>query len=346
MLSHGQPKIEGADPVRDRDSIVSLYRQHTDTMTINTWVNIMTANKYLKAILQLDSLIVLQNIDRFPEKDSLISILQDQNHRIKTQLDNSYAQLSTLRSDQENKADIILYGLILAAAVILILVFLLIIYIQKSRKNAALHDKLKNAQTKLYFAGEELQQLKMNQPSKEEDRNEQLEEEISLLKKNYESLSDEKLMLENQIIEVKKAWELEVQKRMDAELTGGGSDKRTEKKLQRRINALEAENEKLSQGSVRQQRSIEDKDEQLKILQRRLEELAATSEQKSSRSVDDNKQGDDRLKADYEELFKANKDLVGELAETKKNYEKEIKTRLEIESELRELLEKLRNKYL
>ncbi len=333
-----------------RDSLIDAYRQHSDTITINTWINLMTSNRYLRQILRLDSIIVESSAGEVNTSDSAFQSLQKNNQQLREQLKTAYSEIDRLNIRNVQRQNIIRIVLIISGLIILVLVITTFIIIPKKLKNRPAAEKLKNLQAKLYFAEEELNRLRnadQNSNKQLEEVKKQYEEEIADLNAQKESLSDEKLLLENQIIEVKKAWEMKVQKQMEEEnkTTGSGPDQRLQKKLQRQINALEAENKKLADTAELYLKNLEEKDKQLQELKNQPEQQKKTEKQKPSDSVDDSINNDPE-KLEYEKLWQQNKDLMSDLAETRKNYENEIKTRLEIEKELRELLEKLRNKYL
>lgn len=243
-----------------RDSVISEYARHTDTITRNTWLNIMQSNKYLQMIIHYDSMIILASSDHLNE-DSLSNALQLQLKGAEGKLMVLRQQKSQLNSDLEFYQRMYYMALVLSG---LFLVLIIILILLTGRLNRTVKEKTKYA--KEYYTGLSGARKEIEASRKTEN---QLASEINKLKKQLdggendlkpelEKLSEEKLMLENQISEVKKAYEMEANKRMELEVQLQEERQNDDSELIERLTGqlenvqneyglLKAENEKIQQ---------------------------------------------------------------------------------------------------
>lgn len=203
-----------------REIVYQKYRLHKDTVSVNTWLNIFKLNNYLGQLVVLDSLIISEigisqsdeskRLDVAQSKlESLLSEKMDMSRRL-SEAENSKHLMS------KNLRLIIIAGGVSLLLFILFLVFF-ILTVNKLKKNNAL---VQEYHTNLYSAKSEIEQLVRDQENMAAAinmREKGFEEELKKFKDGLDQLSDEKTMLENQMIEVKKAYDREVERRLTAE---------------------------------------------------------------------------------------------------------------------------------
>lgn len=203
-----------------REIVYQKYRVHKDTVSVNTWLNIFKLNNYLGQLVVLDSLIISEigisqsdeskRLDVAQSKlESLLSEKMDMSRRL-SEAENSKHLMS------KNLRLIIIAGGVSLLLFILFLVFF-ILTVNKLKKNNAL---VQEYHTNLYSAKSEIEQLVRDQENMAAAinmREKGFEEELKKFKDGLDQLSDEKTMLENQMIEVKKAYDREVERRLTAE---------------------------------------------------------------------------------------------------------------------------------
>jgi outer membrane murein-binding lipoprotein Lpp len=215
LSGYGQANIDML--YKQKDSVLRLYSFHTDSITENTWLNVMKSNSYLKQLIHLDSMIIQQNSG--VTQDSLIQDFKNKIKSFDTLVHNSNLELSQLRHDYNFYKRMYFMLLIIGILFLLIILVLLVLTGRLNRLSRDKEKQLKTYHTDLFSAREEIEEARKTEN--------QMASEINKLKKELaeryegnadaEKLKEEKLMLENQIIEVKKAYELESAKRMELE---------------------------------------------------------------------------------------------------------------------------------
>jgi len=65
-----------------RDSLLEAYFKHRDTVTVRTWVNVITSNKYLEEIRINDSLLLSGGNQSVEKSYQMINELQDENDKL------------------------------------------------------------------------------------------------------------------------------------------------------------------------------------------------------------------------------------------------------------------------
>lgn len=203
----------------NRDSVLNEYIRHRDTMTRNTWLNIMQTNRYLEQLIHYDSLLI-GNKGSDAKVDSLEKVYIHKLQEAQSELKNLGEVNSRLSHDLSFYRKMFYMGMILSVVFIILIIILIILTgrLNKSLKNK--DRKVKEYYTETHKAQEEVENSRKTEN--------QLASEINKLKKQYsdeletreaeiQNLSEEKLMLENQIVEVKKAYELEANKRLEIE---------------------------------------------------------------------------------------------------------------------------------
>ena len=201
------------------DSVYDKYRSHADTVTRNSWLNIMQTNRYLSLLHYYDSLIQVEYADA-TLADSANMVLNRQLHEFQSQI----KYLKTSMQSLQVKAEFYrkMYLLLIALSLVFLAIILaLAVVAGRTGKKLNIKDQLHKRQyTEMHEA-----QMQIEESRKTEN---QMASEINRLKKllgqsdtvsheSFRALQDEKLMLENQILEIKKAFEIESQKRLDAE---------------------------------------------------------------------------------------------------------------------------------
>lgn len=246
------PQIDASEAMEKRDSIFNLYQRHSDTITKNTWLNIMQKNKYLNEIVFYDSLI-FESTKSDERLDSLLLVL---NQQLITSQKNLKSKESEAKQAEQTMAFYKKMYVMLLIVALLFLVIIIVLIVLTAWLNKSV--KAKDKQVKSYYT--ELNKARQEIENSRKTEN-QLASEINKLKKQInsnienpgdvvEKLNDEKLMLENQMIEIKKAYELEVNKRMEIEASIVGKNQDVDsdelKELKIKIASLHDENRVLS----------------------------------------------------------------------------------------------------
>ena len=222
----------------DRDSIYQKYLEHTDTMTIRTWVNVVTTNKYLDQLKSYDAILIEYYRKAELQYTTDVFVLQSD---LKI-LSLKYEELKIKNQIQITEAtpgrNYFLITLIIAVVCLLVLIFVLILFYKKGRQMTKLNVQTKDNHTKLYDAKKRIEQFEQTELKLASEINNQksnYEKHLLSLQKEKEIAEDDRLMLANQISEVKRAYDLEVQKREGLEdelaLAGENADIVEESKI-------------------------------------------------------------------------------------------------------------------
>lgn len=263
-----------------RDSIATGYIRHTDTMTRNTWLNIMQSNKYLQQILHYDSMI-MKAIPETKNEDSLRNALMlkltDAEKKLKT-LEQRNLQI---KSDLDFYKKMYFMALILSALFLVIIVILIVLAGRLNRSVKEKDKKVKEYYTNFYSAQNELEASRKteNQLASEINKlNKQIKDNSNENREPLEKLNEEKLMLENQILEVKKAYEMEAAKRMELEANSihesRDEDRQLIGQLTEKLESIQDEYELLKAENEKAQQELTDKiktDDDLLALKEELE---------------------------------------------------------------------------
>lgn len=198
-----------------RDSLVRLYQSHQDTVTVNTWLNIRRSNQYLEEILRLDSSIFtafpeLGEKDTQSSRNAEFELTQLQHHVDSLNLLLENALKPDISPRESNNTRIIL-----GAAFIALLLFSLAQFITSTKKLKEKETRLKEYHSDLYAARQEIEALEKTQITLASEVN-RLNREIASFEDNkqlLQQLADDKLLLEQQIQEMRKAYLAESEKR-------------------------------------------------------------------------------------------------------------------------------------
>ena len=205
----GKTQIPEMPVSSQRDSVLKLFIAHRDTITKDTWISVMQSNNYLNQLIRLDSLLLIKgdslNVDSI--RSAHAKQMNDYESLVKT-IDFERVQLQ-----QENKFyKKMFYMLLFISLLFLLLIVVLLMLTGRLNKAVKVKEQqVKTYHTKLYDANIEVEKSRTTENK--------LASEINKLKKQLsdgsntiqevELLQEEKLMLENQILEVKKAYEME-----------------------------------------------------------------------------------------------------------------------------------------
>jgi len=203
----------------ERTVVYNKYKEHKDTITVNTWVNIFKLNKYLGQIVALDSLIS-QEIMNSQKNNNDLEVTQSKLESLiseKKDLNRRLSEAESLKDNYSKNNKIIIIAGSISLLLFVIFLVLFVLTLNKLKKNSAL---LKEDYTNLYNAKFEIEQLQKDQvnlAAKINNREKDFDNELKKAKERFNILSDEKVMLENQMIEIKKTYDREVERRTIAE---------------------------------------------------------------------------------------------------------------------------------
>lgn len=305
--------------LEQRSTVYQKYIAHSDTMTINTWLNIMNSKKLLEQIVHFDTLIMAASVqsmqqDSFPSQELSLSQINQEliaaNQQLLTQKQNAAIAEAEIKSYKK-------YLGILAVLALLLFVGIVMSAFLSIRVNKRLklnEKKTKEYHTDLYAAKHEIEKsIKIeNQLASEINKVKQhFKKQLDDLIKEKELVVEEKLMLDNQIIEVKKAYDLETSKRIELE-------------NQIRVPG-EHQKDNVQTGL---------KDNMIADLQAEIFDLSTVNESLKrglEMAVEKNRTGDQLL--------------IDELDKLKDKYDIEVKTRIKTQEELQVLLSKLKSHF-
>ena len=344
-----------------RDSLLEAYFKHRDTVTVRTWINVITSNKYLEEIRITDSVLMSGGNQSVEKSYQMINELQDENSKLIIENREMNDKYKALKDNTSFENTTFLFS-ILVACIFLILFVVLFFGYSAARRNAKIREvESRNYLAELNDARDEIEKMQNSENDLAHKLNlmeSENHEKLRSLLAVKSTLEDEKLLLENQIIEVKKAYDHEVLKRME-----------TESEL-----VLAQQQGRLNITAVNEQQKIIDLEEKLKLLELENGELnsvlnktlvALESEVNFRKGAEESlnsivtkletagflKPGNrdllhvkDEIKA-YEQLLIENKSLADELEKARLKYSHEIKIRLQLQNDLDMLLSRLKGDF-
>lgn len=271
----------------DRDSILKKYILHRDTMTRNTWLNIMQANRYLEQLIHYDSLLIGKEGSN-TLADSLEKVYIHKLQEAKSELKN-LGQVNSQLSHDLGFYRKMFYMVIVLSVVFLILIIILIVLTGRLNRSLKNKDrKVKEYYTETHKAQEEVENSRKteNQLASEINKmKKQFSDELETREAEIQNLSEEKLMLENQIVEVRKAYELEANKRMELETTTENSaaeaNEELVNELSERLEQVQTDYNVLKDNSEKLQQELHETEtlkEEIKSLKHELEKQADARE--------------------------------------------------------------------
>jgi len=204
----------------ERNKVFQKYLEHKDTMTVNTWLNIFKLNKYLQQIVNYDSVIKNEIIANSVNNNTSLSVIQSKVENLINEKKDLNRRLSEIDSVRENSDKQLKISAFAGAIVIVLLVLFFSLYIVTLNKIKAKNTSVKEYHTQLYSAKAEIDQLQKDQMEMASEINiqkESLNNEVKRITEKMSLLMDEKVLLENQMIEIKKAYDREVERRIIVE---------------------------------------------------------------------------------------------------------------------------------
>lgn len=203
-----------------RDSLVRLYHSHQDTVTINTWLNIRRSNQYLEKIIHLDSILIsnLKEVseneqESFAEAGNKVHLLQNQVDSLYNILENDLNNPEVANIPSDNSR------FIFGGAFVVVMLFSLVYIISSTKKIKDRETRLKQYHSDLYAARQEIEDMEKTQITLASEVN-RLKRELASFEENHQllqQLADDKLLLEQQIEEMRKAFIAESEKRRASE---------------------------------------------------------------------------------------------------------------------------------
>mgnify|MGYP006925657845 FL=1 len=204
----------------EREMVYKKYREHKDTMTINTWMNIFKLNKYLGQMVVLDSLIIAEKESGNSEESQKLEVTQSKLESLLNEKIDMNRRLSEAENSKHALSKNLRIVVIAGGVSLLFLILFLVSFILMLNKLKKSKPLVQEYHTNLYNAKSEIEKLLKDQENMATDfnnREKSFDNEMRKMREGMDTLSDEKTMLENQIIEVKKAYDREVEKRLTAE---------------------------------------------------------------------------------------------------------------------------------
>lgn len=216
---HGQQ--ENNSLIERRDAYYKEYKQYKDTMTVRTWINMVNLVKHLENVVKIDNTII-NNISNDDEKTGLTEAEKKLMETRQT-LDQLIIQNNKIKDDKDNAQKRLYTVAVIAGLAIIILIIFLIM-------NITLKSKFKKLENDFKFTNDELLKVKDQETI---DKNE--------VRSKIEKAEQEKELIENNLQEVKKAYEalkLEIDTHSQ---TKQGIDRETYKELAEEFNVLKSE---------------------------------------------------------------------------------------------------------
>jgi cbb3-type cytochrome oxidase subunit 3 len=342
-----------------RDSLLEAYFAHRDTITVRTWVNVVTSNKYLEEIRKTDSILLAGKNPSVEKTYQMVNDLQEELDKLTRENQGLQAQSRIRQHDTSFENTTFLFS-ILVAALFLILFVILFFGYSGARRKAAMRDKeSRNYLAELNEARDVVEKMQTTESD--------LAHKLNLLEAEYRgkfkvlltgksAIEDEKLLLENQLIEVKKAWDHEVMKRMEAESVLVLAQKHdllkinAEKEQQRiidledKIRLLEIENIGISKVLNKTQAALEGESTFRKSAEDSLNNLISQLEQGGLLKPGnrDLLHITEEMKAN-EQLLLENKTLTEELEKIRFKYSLELKGKFQLQQDLDLMLSRLKS---
>ena len=207
--------------VDKRDSFYQEYKQYKDTMTARTWINMVNLVKHLENIVIIDDSI-LSNIGVEKEESGLTEAEQKLMETRQT-LDQLIIQNNKIKDDKDN-AQKRLFSVAVVAGLLLIALIIIIV------ASVSLRSKYKKLENYFKNTNDELLKIK---DEKIFENNE--------VKSKIEIVEQEKELIENNLQEVKKAFEtMKLENDLYSKSTQG-IDRETYKELAEEFNVLKSE---------------------------------------------------------------------------------------------------------
>jgi cbb3-type cytochrome oxidase subunit 3 len=337
-----------------RDSLLKDYFLHRDTVTVRTWVNVITSNKYLEDIRQIDSVLLIENSQAVEKPLQMINEMEEEIDQLKKQNLVLESKVKAIKNNTSFQNTTFLFT-ILVAAIFLILFVVLFFGYSAAKKTAGIRDEeSRDYLAKLNEANDEIEKLQITESDLAHKLNllqSEYVDKIKIMLDEKSFLEDEKAMLENQIIEVKKAYDHEVVKRKEIE-----SELVLAQQQDRLLRNTEEEKHRIMDLEEKLKSLTQDKEEIDRVLNTTL--LALEGEVSFRKSAEDSlnslinqleskgfmKQESNNLlniaeeMKTYNQLINDNESLLQQLESLRSDYNNEVKIRRQMSEELAHIL--------
>ncbi len=206
-----------------RDAYYKDYKLCKDTMTVRTWINLVNLVEHLENVVKIDNTIINNIDEKDDNKEPGLTKAEKKLMEARQTLDQLIIQNNKIKDDKDS-AQKRLYTVAVIAG--LILIFLIIFLIM----NITLKSKYKKLENDFKYTNDELLKAKDINTINEND-----------VRSKIEKAEQEKELIENNLQEVKKAFEaLKVQ--IDTPSgTEQGIDRETYQELAEEFNILKSE---------------------------------------------------------------------------------------------------------
>jgi DNA repair exonuclease SbcCD ATPase subunit len=189
-------------------------------MTIRTWVNVVTINRYLEEIRKTDSILLNEDSKSLEKPFLMLNDLQDEIDSLNKHNQELQNKVNAEKKQTTFEYSTFLFTIVVASIFVVLFALLFIGYSRAKKKSAEREDESRNYLTKLNEANEEIEKMLNTENDLAHKLNIlQTDQETNLAKiiQEKSEIEDEKILLENQILEIKKAYVFEVTKRMEKE---------------------------------------------------------------------------------------------------------------------------------
>jgi hypothetical protein len=146
-----------------RDSMIKAYIQHRDTVTVRTWVNVITSNKYLEQIRVIDSVLLLENSKAVEKPYQMINELQDEIDSLILQKEIQNARPITLQASSSLGNTTYLFIILISVIFVTLFVLLFFGYSGAKRKARNRDNESRNFLTKLNIANDEIEKMQQTE---------------------------------------------------------------------------------------------------------------------------------------------------------------------------------------
>ncbi len=342
-----------------RDSLLEAYFAHRDTITVRTWVNVITSNKFLEEIRRTDSLLLSGKNASVDKTYQMVNDLQEEVDKLTKENQDILAQSKILKHNTSFENTTFLFSILVAAIFLILFIILFFGYTGARRKAAIRDEESRSYLAELNDARDEIEKMQTTESDLAHKLNlleAGYQEKIKLLLNEKSAIEDGKLLLENQLIEVKKAYDHEVWKRMETESelvlaqqhgrlgNSAVNEQRTIIELEEKIRLLELENIGISnvlnktlaalEGEVTYRKHAEDS---LNNLINQLEKGGFLKPGKG-----DLLHITDEMKT-YEQLLLLNQTLTEELDKIQFKYDLELRGKYQLQQDLDQMLSRLKS---
>lgn len=342
----------------ERDSLLELYFRHRDTMTIRTWTNLVKINKYLEEIRKYDSILLIENSKSLEKPLLMLNDLQNEIDSLKKH--NEAFQRNNAAENKQSHPDNTTFIFIFVVFSVL-LVFSLILFIgyYRARKNAVVREnESRNYLTKLNEANEEIEAMLKSENDLTHKLNIlQSNQEINFAKiiKEKSDIEGEKILMENQIVEIRKAYDFEVGKRMEKEselelckhqyrvLANSQGAKQEIIDMEKKVKLIDFEKEEMEKELLKMQAALDTEVKSHKKVNAELEGLML--QLKNGGFLQEGSHELIHLSteiATQKQLIDENEALTEELKNLRLKYEQELKMKMQMKDDLDQIISKIK----